>query len=155
MYNNTFTYLYTFLVWILAQTFSPGSDERTCSGLLEAGSSDLAINGPQRSSSCWSCWEWVVSPTLKMSDAFWPRRIFQSRRLSAMAEKAIRKDLEGFRQVVLARSFFFNLFGEWKLGDTFLFWFTLANCVWFFTSEKCMERMAHFDMEVSMNRQQV
>lgn len=32
------------------------------------------------------------------------RRIFQSRRLSAMAENAIRKDLEGFRQVVLARA---------------------------------------------------
>ena len=31
------------------------------------------------------------------------RRIFQSRRLSALAASAIGKDLRGFRQVVLAR----------------------------------------------------
>ena len=32
-----------------------------------------------------------------------PRRLFKSRRLSGMAASAIKKDLEGFRGVVLAR----------------------------------------------------
>ena len=40
----------------------------------------------------------------KICRSFSPfRRLFQSRRLSALAASAIKKDLEGFRQVVLAR----------------------------------------------------
>ena len=40
----------------------------------------------------------------KICRSFSPfRRLFHSRRLSALAASAIKKDLEGFRQVVLAR----------------------------------------------------
>ncbi|CAL1164359.1 unnamed protein product [Cladocopium goreaui] len=76
------------------------------SGLKNAGVASFSPLMVKGSPSC------SVAVQMSIRAPGFLRRLFQSRRLSALAASAIKKDLEGFRQVVLARATTSALVGD-------------------------------------------